>query len=75
MKKVTHATSLIGKVVRFEDGMQVLLVSGGVGNGSTWTFKRTDDDHEWKQMEMVDALPYVLDLMKQVLDDHEQRGM
>lgn len=65
--RVTHATKLIGKVVRFDNGEQIILVSGGVGNGTTWTFKRTDDSNEWIEMPMEESLPYVLELMKDMI--------
>jgi len=66
--KLTHASKLIGKVVRFDDGVQLLLVSGGVGNGTTFVFKRTEIDDPWIQIPPEDALPYVIELTKTLFD-------
>lgn len=65
--KVTNATQLIGKVVRFDDGTNIMLLSGGVGNGTTFTFKKMDGDETWAEMPMRESLPYVMELMKDIM--------
>lgn len=66
--KVESASKLIGKIVTFEDGTQVLLCSNGQpGTGESFVFQRATKDDQWTQMSMRESLPIVLALAKQVL--------
>lgn len=67
--RIKTASKVIGKVVEFEDGEQLLLISGGIGTGCTFVFRRMDPMEDWQQMGMKESLPYIVAIAKQVLQE------
>jgi len=61
--KVKEVSSLVGKMIRFDDGMDVLMTSGGIGNDTTFVFKRLLGG-EWERMSVQEAMPIMLELAK-----------
>jgi hypothetical protein len=67
---VTNAIQVVGKVVEYEDGSKMLLVSPGfdhMGEGATLVMRKESPEAAWVEMPMREALPYVMELARQIL--------
>lgn len=72
MSDLIKEHKLIGKVVYFEDGTEIMLMSGGLGTGHTYTFRKDVSTGRFVQMDMREALPYIVGIAKHVLSDVER---
>jgi len=67
--EVVSAIKVLGKIVTYEDGSRLLLLSPGfegIGQGATLVFLKPSPEAPWAEMSMRDALPYVMRLARDI---------